>query len=127
MNREEVRKAAEVMLAFADGKEIQCSHKGQNNWINWINESSPSFDWKTFDYRIKPKSTYRPFKTNGECWREMYKHPNFGWLLDSDNYLHIANIEDGAIHTIKHPNGISYEDAFKTLTFTDGTPFGIKE
>lgn len=119
MTREEVKKAAEIMLAFADGAEIQYSHKGQNNWLNWINESSPSFDWQTFDYRIKKEPKYRPFKTQEECWSSMHRHPNFGWVRNklSKSYYPIEKVN----------NFINYKNIFEEYEFTDGTPFGVKE
>ena len=135
MTREEVKKAAEIMLAFADGAEIQYSHKGQNNWLNWINESSPSFDWQAFDYRIKPKLKYRPFKTQEECWSEMHKHPDFGWVMakDKKELVQIGRVLTSMLNnvmiTLSIDEGHNFNSShyFKKYTFTDGAPFGIKE
>ena len=127
MKQEEVKKAAEIMLAFADGAEIQYSHKGQNNWLNWINESSPSFDWQAFDYRIKPEPKYRPFKSQEECWHEMHKHPDFGWVVAKDSKImyHVGVVGFGYL-VIDSMSPI-FSEAFADYEFTDGTPFGIKE
>lgn len=135
MTREEVKKAAEIMLAFADGAEIQYSHKGQNNWLNWINESSPSFDWQTFDYRIKPEPKYRPFKTQEECWGEMHRHPNFGWIMakDKKELVQIGKVITSMLNnimiTLSIDEGHNFNSSyyFKNYTFTDGKPFGVKE
>ena len=112
------------MIAFAEGAEIQYSHKGQNNWINWINKFPPSFDWQTFDYRIKPKQKYRPFETQEECWQEMHKHPDLGWVRDKKSkcYVHISLMRD-----YTDVSGQPYDSAFSNYTFTDDKPFGIKE
>ena len=56
MTREEARKAAEVMLAYANGEEIEYNVKGCNNWMK---VDSPSFNWD-WEYRIKPKSKFDP-------------------------------------------------------------------
>lgn len=52
--REEARRKAEVMLAFADGAEIQfCRY----HWTNedWDDVGHPSWNWDGNDYRVKPK------------------------------------------------------------------------
>lgn len=135
MTREEVKKAAKIMVDFADGAEIQYSHKGQNNWMNWINKIPPSFDWQTFDYRIKPEIKYRSFKTKEECWEEMHKHPDFGWIKEKDtgNFVNIGYIDiqlgKGPIITLAPTENFEYSslEVFNYYTFTDDKPFGIKE
>ena len=77
---------------------------------------------ESFRYRIKPK--YRPFKTQEECWQEMHKHPDFGWLYTKKNKYYV-NID--AMGDYVGMNGQKYDSAFENYTFTDGTPFGIKE
>lgn len=57
MTREEARKAAEVMLAFADGKEIEVRYR---NGGQWGNEKIVNFDWVVFDFRIKPNPKFDP-------------------------------------------------------------------
>jgi len=53
MTRDEARAAAEVMLHYANGGEVELSGKGENDWFY---EPSPSFDsWHRLDYRIKPE------------------------------------------------------------------------
>ena len=80
--------------------------------------------------------SYRPFKSQDECWNEMQKHQPFGWLKSKKN---------GRYYCIGE---VSYSDEFETVyialstseslsrssdyvfdeyTFADGTPFGIKE
>ena len=79
--------------------------------------------------------SYRPFKTNEECWQEMLKHQPFGWLT-SKNTGAFAVI--GAVKCIEnHKVGITWatnesetymqDDVFNSYTFADGEPFGIKE
>lgn len=115
MTREEARKAAEVMLAYADGKEVEFL----DPLGNWRSDTIPAFNWFNFNYRIKKKPTYRPFKNKEECWAEMQKHQPFGWVKYKSNkaLTHIAAIDDG----------IDFIRAYEKITFADGTPFGIKE
>lgn len=52
MTREEARKAAEVMLAYANGAEIEYKDAITGKWSA---NKEPNFNWFTFDYRIKSK------------------------------------------------------------------------
>ena len=72
---------------------------------------------------------YRPFKSNEECWNEMHKHPDFGWVRYEDSISAIQNIApDGITVTdgIKTSN-FYFEECFVNTKFVDGTPFGIKK
>ncbi len=119
MTREEARKAAEVMLAYADGKEIEFKDKdvGDNRFSRVL--GAPEFAWNDYDYRIKPEPKYRPFKDAEECWQEMQKHQPFGWARMNGSgarrYITILNDND------------CFDTMFDKLAFADGEPFGIKE
>ena len=119
MTREEARKAAEVMLAYANGKQIEYKVHGGEEWRS-INElDTPLFDWNSTKYRIKKEPIYRPFKNKEECWAEMQKHQPFGWIkYKSNKALTIIAAID---------NGIDFIRAYEKITFADGKPFGIKE
>ena len=127
MTVQEIREAAKVMEAYANGKKIQCNdnHLGNGEWVTTDN---PSFNWDKYAYRIKPKSQYRPFKTQEECWNEMLKHQPFGWVKRSDtgNFEHIKSVCQETIAFVVTTSYL-YEDAFKYYKFPDGTPFGIME
>ena len=125
MTKEEARKNAEVMLAYANGKVIQFFSR---ILCKWVDEDTPSFAWNNIDYRIKPCSaTYRPFKDADECWEEMKKHKPFGWLEhksgDYKAFINSVNFADVNINNYCY----TYENAFDNFTFIDGTLFGIKE
>lgn len=59
MTREEARKAAEVMLAYADGEKIEFRVKGGRNWGETSKENT-LFDWNGVEYRVKPKPKFDP-------------------------------------------------------------------
>lgn len=118
MNREEIKEAVKVMEAYADGKKVQ---KQNINGL-WIDCDNPKFDWASFNYRIKPEPKHRPFKTQEECWNEMHKHPDFGWICRNEGGAYVAIQEVG-----EYIDSVSFKDIFDTYTFTDGEPFGIKE
>ena len=134
MKKEEARMAAEVMLAYADGKEIEWSHKDGNGcWLRWVKADNPKFDWIDNDYRIKPQPKYRPFKDAEECWQEMQKHTPFGWIQDKDNSSfkqYILSVDKDGVTISDYDDGnllLDYKSFFGFYIFIDGTPFGIKE
>ena len=116
MDRKEAKELLPIIKAFADGKTIEVYQKGFGEW--W-ETAKPNFDGDPKNYRVKPEPKYRPFKTQEECWEEMHKHPDFGWVRNksSEAYCPIERVN----------NSISYTGIFEEYEFTDGTPFGVKE
>lgn len=125
MTREYVKIMLPLMQAFAEGKTLQYRVNEVNN--EWKDINNPAFNDLSSEYRIKPEPKYRPFRTNEECWNEMHKHPDFGWVIRNGVFLMVQSIYLDAIDTIEDKHGIDFKDAFTELTFTDGAPFGIKE
>ena len=132
MTVQEIREAAKVMEAYANGKKIQYL----NDDNEWIDAPNPLFDWDNCVYRIKPEDTYRPFETKEECWNEMLKHNEFGWVKSKtrDANKHISNIEkdiEGNVWFVAASfSGIekySPKQMLDYFVFMDGEPFGIKE
>ena len=123
MTREEARKAAEVMLAYANGEEIEAECLDGKYRLN----GNPSFNWKNTNYRIRPKPTYRPFKNMDECWNEMHKHPDFGWLVNKNSksiyHINVICCDDLCLDE----TSLNYAEAFTYYEFLDGSHFGIKE
>lgn len=127
MTREEAKKYLPIMQAFAEGKTIQ--YLDDRGFWNDI-KTCVSFDYNISCYRIKPEPKYRPFKTQEECWKEMHKHTNFGWIKDikSGEFLQIVCITDEGVYGIKHSVcSHLFKSLVQEFNFTDGTPFGIKE
>ena len=122
MTKEETRKAVKVMEAYANGKKIQ--YLDNNN--KWIDIHNPSFDWYDYAYRIKPEPKYRPFKNQEECWNEMHKHLDFGWLREKESGYLFNTIAVFDSIRIKE-NAYNYSLVFKRFEFLDGAPFGVKE
>ena len=118
MTREEAKALLPIIKAYAEGKTIQ-GFDDENGW-NDLNE--PAFDGDPSSYRIKPEPKYRPFRTQEECWNEMHKHPDFGWLYYKEKgyYVNINAMGDRV-----GMNGQKFVEAFSDYTFTDGEPFGM--
>lgn len=123
MTTEETKVAVKVMEAYANGKKIQYL----NGIDGWVDTSRPVFNWAKYCYRVKPEPKCRPFKSQEECWQEMHKHPDFGWVKykDSKSMYHIRVIGHGYI--LIDGADLSFFEAFDKCEFFDGTPFGIME
>ena len=130
MTREEARKAAEVMLAYANGNVIEWSRKDRDDWMI---TDDPIFDWICNDYRFRHKPKYRPFNSTEECWEEMKKHEPFGWVQDKDNSSfkqYILSVDKDGVMISDYDDGtmfLTYEPLLGFCTFVDGRPLGMKE
>lgn len=127
MTREKAKEAAEVMKAYADGKEIEFKPKKAENWRLCQEKGVLFFNWQDSEYRIKKEPTYRPFKNKKECWEEMLKHQPFGWIRNGVYYQLIRNVNNASIYVDYFVKEFNYEEALGDFIFIDGTPFGIKE
>lgn len=130
MTREEAKVLLPIIQAFAEGKTIEYCNNG-----NWVEQENFGFMDNVWNYRIKSKSKYRPFKNAEECWQEMQKHQPFGWVknIEFEKYFLIDEVtsifSDAQIHISAYEgkNWNSFSTVFYNNTFADGTPFGIRE
>ena len=146
MTREEAKEFAPILQAYAEGKVIECRTdpsvlKKKDTPNDWTEMKEIEF-WNNAEYRIKPKSTHRPFKDSQECWDEMLKHQPFGWVKmndceDMEHISHISSRNPCTVHFTREGagefagqtvcSGCSLRIMFYSYSFADGTPFGIKE
>lgn len=129
MTREEAKELFPVIQAYAEGKTIEILDP-HGNWKEAENPLfTDSLTYNSIKYRIKPESKYRPFKTKEECWLELLKHQPFGWVKYGDSICSIQNIVSDNITITDYEELYSFDlnNSFKSLKFTDNTPFGIKE
>lgn len=81
MKKEKIKQLVDVMQAYVNGKTIQyynvdlsfkIEHPGEPNFnCKWVDvDEGHHFRPDCYDYRIKPKPKYRPFKNVDECWQE---------------------------------------------------------
>ena len=132
MNRNQAKEFYPILQAYAEGKVIECrtkpnTVKGSDIPNDWVEMTEIVF-WKNTEYRIKPESTYRPFKNAEECWLEMLKHQPFGWVKFKDTesgYYMLTGIARGVGVGI-NDSLFSYDRVFDDYTFADGLPFGVK-
>lgn len=132
MTRKEIKELLPILQAFAEGKTIECSFNDEP----WAETNNLLF-CDGSKYRIKSDKSepkYRPFKTKEECWQEMHKHPDFGWVKGNatgeyKQVICISGYKTELIFNVFYgsPAYHSSKMMFSSYTFTDGTPFGIKE
>ena len=129
MTQKEIKDFQPIVQAWAEGKTIE-----YNFDEGWRGINIEHLLGDITKYRIKPEPKYRPFESLEECWQEMLKHQPFGWLMEKVNkkeMVHIGRICDipnNAFITLSIDEGHNYSSGhfFRTYTFADGTPFGIK-
>ena len=124
MTREEAKRRAELYSALAEGKTIQILNM-EGNWVD-VEVKKLNYIPETLKFRIKPETNHRPFKTQEECWNEMHKHPDFGWVI-TKNCKVIYHIDYVYNALFINNCGYSFDEMYQKYEFTDGTPFGIKE
>lgn len=128
--KEEVQRLFPILEAIKEGKTIQFHLP--DGWRD-IDGDDEGFYLETLigesdKYRIKPESTYRPFKDAEECWQEMMKHQPFGWVIKKSNgrayNIQSVLLKDGCVYI--RSSYVELGRALIEYTFTDGTPFGVK-
>lgn len=133
MDRNQAKEFYPFLQAFAEGRVIECRTKpslieGTDVPNDWTEMKEIEF-WNNIEYRIKPKSKYRPFKNTEECWKEMEKHQPFGWIKNCGYWYNIISTGVAGVKII-NTKGAIVTLLFSTLLsqykFVDGTPFGIK-
>lgn len=71
MTREEAKELLPIIQAFTEGKTIQVRINNDSLWTDLLDDELEIY--KIYEYRIKPESEYRPFKSQEEHWDEMLK------------------------------------------------------
>lgn len=126
MDKERTKDLIKIMQASLEGEVIECKLRNSTNPLStWFTHSGNDWNTNAYMYRIKPKPQYRPFKNQEECWKEMKNHQPFGWIKVGGHYENIVDLKTGdEIFVNRHH--YTWNDAYKEITFADGTPFGMK-
>lgn len=127
----------EVMQAYVDGDQIEYKEKeGVSEYHEWeLLDIVPSWDWYKFDYRVKPKATYRPYKNAEEFLRGQKEHGIFLVISDIFNDCYVLplcvnefvklsynSIKNGPVEKLA-----AYDFLFDNCIWQDGTPCGVKK
>lgn len=127
-----------VMLAYERGEQIECRDLGTESWYpvnhdpDWSND--PDWNMSDFEYRIKPKPKYRPYKDACEFLQAQKEHGMYLRPSTKDKYMTPITIsgdtitlafplDSGNVYTCRY----SYDDIFKDFIWQDGTPCGVEE
>ena len=127
MNREKAKELLPIIQAFSKNRPIERRVIGATNWADTNELCLQLYEEKKIEYRIKPEPKYRPFKTQEECWQEMHKHPDFGWVIAKDSKIMYYICVVGIGYVLIDSMSPIFSEAFAEYKFTDGTPFGISE
>ena len=126
----------EVMQAYLDGKKIQRKSITSQNWLDWVSNEEPGWDWIDVDYRIKPEPTYRPYKDTDEMIADFKKRfnvevPSYSmpeiWVKNKGTKVRGFVFEFG-FQRVRISGGLlDMEHLFNTFVYLDGSPCGIVE
>lgn len=127
MDKEKTKDLIKIMQASLEGEVVECRSLNQSS--GWFAHSGDEWNTFKFEYRIKPKPQYRPFKDIDECWAEMKNHQPFGWVKINGDYTNIIKLNHA--DSFFYANGIWFQVCRNEIlkddvTFADGTPFGMK-
>lgn len=133
----------EVMQAYDRGEKIEYRLKDFMRDDEWnLSTVPPDWDWRTTDYRVKSRPTYRPYKNAEEFLSAQREHGMY--ITDHGMYLrpkHEAgryelptSIDDEKVVFILPTNTSNayavcyhYDNLLKDKVWQDGTPCGVKE
>ena len=123
MTREEAKEQLPIIQALAEGKTIEVLHPNGG----WTETDKVYFNLPSNHYRIKEEPKYRPFKSQEECWKEMHKHLDFGWVVAKDSKIMYHVDVVGIGYVLIDSMSPIFSETFADYEFADGAPFGIKE
>ena len=129
------KEMTEIMLAFERGEQIEFMSKDLRSPADWTTMTQePEWNWSDFDYRVKPKSKYRPYKNVAEFLAAQKEHGmnirrkghNY-YILPlyiTDNIIGIPYLrsDDSVVSVDK-----TYGDLLRDYTWQDETPCGVKQ
>lgn len=118
-----------VIQAAKEGKQIQ--HKGLDQ-DEWTDTKTPSWNFLSYDYRIKPEPKYRPFKNADEFLVAQKEHGLYIHCRDFGGYVFVQEVDDRCVYwphqrdkgLVTVPFSILISDFYH---WQDGTPCGILE
>lgn len=128
----------EVMQAYERGEQIECRDLGTESWYpvnndpDWSND--PDWNMSDFEYRIKPKPTYRPYKSAQEFLKAQEEHGM--WLRSYEvigcyfmpirvffTYVQIIRLQSDTLVSKE----MEFGELLGTYRWKDGTECGVKE
>lgn len=120
MTSDELKAAAAVMLAAADGAQVEVKMKGGFAWRTLTQGESMPGDWQRFDYRIKPEPKYRPWTS---------KEVKAGTVIvdKRSGTEHLIMTKEIGTVTVAGRGGTGFQYLLDNYTLEDGSPCGTLE
>lgn len=103
----------EVMQAFLQGKQIEISQNGQDDWEKY-RTNEPIWDWHKFDYKVEGELQYIPFDFSDDLLGMKIK--------DDDSKYQITYQDSEGIGT--YHSFVRYQQLLDEFTQLDGSPCG---
>lgn len=126
----------EVMQAYERGEQIEYRIKAFMRDDEWspMTDEQPEWDFTEFDFRVKPKPTYRPYKGAKEFLKAQEEHGM--WLKSNEviecyfmpirvfsTYVQIIRLQSGTLVSKE----MEFRELLGTYSWKDGTECGVKE
>lgn len=126
----------EVMQAYERGEQIEYRIKAFMRDDEWspMTDEQPEWDFTEFDFRVKPKPTYRPYKGAKEFLKAQEEHGM--WLKSNEvivcyfmpirvfsTYVQIIRLQSGTLVSKE----MEFRELLGTYSWKDGTKCGVKE
>lgn len=127
-NREIWHERAQIIEAFASGKDIEYTNKDLKTWYP---TTEPCFDFNKYEYRVRPE--YRPYANLQEFCEAVAEKGSCIEVTDdclgTCRLLRIANVNDFGITLQGEYKNIKFSDLHSgfhrsTFRWLDGTPCG---
>ena len=125
----------DVMQAYVDGKQIEFTEVGRDNWREYPQDLvAPFWNWERNNYRIKPEKKYRPYKDTNEMiadWAKRFGVVNWPsiampliWLKrkDGGSKVLVCDFYKNALGT--RAEFFHIDVALESFTYLDGSPCG---
>ena len=128
-----ITEMTKVMLAYERGEQIEYREKKDSEWLPLFHD--PYWDWAQFEYRIKSKPTYRPYKNVAEFLAAQKEHGMYIRPKDSTSRYELpTSVDDGMVVFLipikdngAYPVCYHYDTLLADKVWQDGTPCGVEE
>lgn len=118
----------EVMQAYDRGEQIEGRRRvcGVDD-SGWLEARNPLWDWRSCDYRVKPKKKFVPFDTAEEFLAAQRKYGKTVRCKEN-NYLFRSYVNEcgdiALVNAAGHSITEDIDDIHVRYEFLDGTPCG---
>lgn len=119
----EIEEMIAIMEAAKEGKKIQIRDVGSFDWFDI--DTLPIWNWREYDYRVKPEPKVRPYENAKEFLDAMKEHGPFITRDDEVYKMALTVFDDRANYETTF---VEYEYLIELgYKWQDGTPCGVEE